>query len=226
MFIGIIEVQGYVVVLMFSGGDVMLCIYSDELDFGDVKLGDLIVVNGVCLIVIVLVGGDSFSVDVFGEILLLIFLKQFKSGSWVNLEKVMMFLMCMGGYLVSGYVDGLGIVKVMILDVCLVCIDIEVLKELVCYIVQKGLIIVDGISLMVNSVDGVVFLLNIIFYIQDVIIIQDWKLGMLVNLEVDIIVCYLEWLLFGECVVQFGLEGLFMLFLVEYGFLKQFVVVV
>ncbi|MEA3259891.1 MAG: riboflavin synthase, partial [Pseudomonadota bacterium] len=81
MFTGIIEAQGHVAALTPSGGDVTLRIHSDELDFGDVKLGDSIAVNGVCLTVTALAGGDSFSADVSGETLSLTSLKQLKSGS-------------------------------------------------------------------------------------------------------------------------------------------------
>ena len=220
MFTGIIEAQGHVAALTPSGGDVTLRIHSGELDFGDVKLGDSIAVNGVCLTVTALAGGDSFSADVSGETLSLTSLKQLKSGSRVNLEKAMTPSTRMGGHLVSGHVDGLGTVKAMTPDARSVRIDIEAPAELARYIAQKGSITVDGISLTVNSVDGALFSLNIIPHTQDVTTIQDWKPGTPVNLEVDIIARYLERLLLGERAARPGSEGVSMSFLAEHGFLK------
>ena len=220
MFTGIIEAQGHVAALTPSGGDVTPRIHSDELDFGDVKLGDSIAVNGVCLTVTALAGGDSFSADVSGETLSLTSLKQLKSGSRVNLEKAMTPSTRMGGHLVSGHVDGLGTVKAMTPDARSVRIDIEAPAELARYIAQKGSITVDGISLTVNSVDGALFSLNIIPHTQDVTTIQDWKPGTPVNLEVDIIARYLERLLLGERAARPGSEGVSMSFLAEHGFLK------
>ena len=176
--------------------------------------------NGVCLTVTGLAGGDSFSADVSGETLSLTSLKQLKSGSRVNLEKAMTPSTRMGGHLVSGHVDGLGTVKAMTPDARSVRIDIEAPAELARYIAQKGSITVDGISLTVNSVDGAVFSLNIIPHTQDVTTIQDWKPGTPVNLEVDIIARYLERLLLGERAAQPGSQGLSMSFLAEHGFLK------
>ena len=220
MFTGIIEAQGRVAALTPANGDVTLRIQSAELDFGDVKLGDSIAVNGVCLTVTALDGGDTFSADVSGETLSLTSLKQIKVGSRVNLEKAMTPSTRMGGHLVSGHVDGLGTIKAMAQDARSVRIDIEAPAELARYIAQKGSITLDGISLTVNSVDGAVFSLNIIPHTQEVTTIQDWAVGTPVNLEVDIIARYLERLLLGERAAQPGSQGISMAFLAEHGFLK------
>ncbi|WP_101675469.1 riboflavin synthase [Alloalcanivorax mobilis] len=220
MFTGIIEAQGRVAALTPSGGDVTLRIHSDELDYSDVKLGDSIAVNGVCLTVTALEGGATFAADVSGETLSLTSLNQLKSGSRVNLEKAMTPSTRMGGHLVSGHVDGLGKVVAMQPDARSVRIDIEAPAALARYIAHKGSITVDGISLTVNSVDGAVFSLNIIPHTQDVTTIQDWKPGTPVNLEVDIIARYLERLLLGERAAEPGAQGISMAFLAEHGFLK------
>lgn len=219
MFTGIIEAQGRVAALTPSNGDITLKVQSDQLDFADVRLGDSIAVNGVCLTVTEL-GGDSFSADVSGETLSLTSLNQLKAGSTVNLEKAMTPSTRMGGHLVSGHVDGLGTVKALTPDARSVRIDIEAPAELARYIAQKGSITVDGISLTVNSVDGRVFSLNIIPHTQEVTTIKGWKPGTPVNLEVDIIARYLERLLLGERAAEPGAEGLSMAFLAEHGFLK------
>ena len=218
MFTGIIEAQGRVAALTPSNGDITLKVQSDQLDFADVRLGDSIAVNGVCLTVTEL-GGDSFSADVSGETLSLTSLNQLKAGSTVNLEKAMTPSTRMGGHLVSGHVDGLGTVKALTPDARSVRIDIEAPAELARYIAQKGSITVDGISLTVNSVDGRVFSLNIIPHTQEVTTIKGWKPGTPVNLEVDIIARYLERLLLGERAAEPGAEGLSMAFLAEHGFL-------
>ncbi|MCH2556642.1 MAG: riboflavin synthase [Alcanivorax sp.] len=220
MFTGIIEAQGHIVALVPDNGDVTLRIQSADLDFGDVKLGDSIAVNGVCLTVTALSGGDTFSADVSGETLSLTSLKQLKAGSRVNLEKAMTPSTRMGGHLVSGHVDGLGTVRSLTPDARSVRIDIEAPAELARYIAQKGSITVDGISLTVNSVDGAVFSLNIIPHTQQVTTIQDWAVGTPVNLEVDIIARYLERLLLGERAAQAGSQGISMAFLAEHGFLN------
>ncbi|KAF0807616.1 riboflavin synthase subunit alpha [Alcanivorax xiamenensis] len=220
MFTGIIEAQGHIDALIPSNGDVTLRIQSANLDFADVRLGDSIAVNGVCLTVTELAGGDTFAADVSGETLALTSLKQLKAGSRVNLEKAMTPSTRMGGHLVSGHVDGLGKVVSLTPDARSVRIDIEAPAELARYIAKKGSITVDGISLTVNEVDGRVFSLNIIPHTQDVTTIQDWKAGTPVNLEVDIIARYLERLLLGERAAEPGSAGITMAMLAEHGFVK------
>ncbi|MGI9573096.1 riboflavin synthase [Alloalcanivorax xenomutans] len=220
MFTGIIEAQGHIGALIPSNGDVTLRIQSADLDFADVRLGDSIAVNGVCLTVTELAGGDTFSADVSGETLALTSLRQLKAGSRVNLEKAMTPSTRMGGHLVSGHVDGLGKVVSLTPDARSVRIDIEAPAELARYIAKKGSITVDGISLTVNEVDGRVFSLNIIPHTQDVTTIQDWKAGTPVNLEVDIIARYLERLLLGERAAEPGSGGITMAMLAEHGFVK------
>ena len=186
---------------------------------GDVKLGDSIAVNGVCLTVTAL-PGQGFCADVSGESLARTSLAQLKVGSQVNLEKAMTPTSRLGGHLVSGHVDGLGTIKAMTPDARSVRIDIEAPAELAKYIAEKGSITVDGISLTVNSVDGAVFSLNIIPHTQQITTIGEWTPGAPVNLEVDIIARYLERLLLGEKAAEPSAQGISMAFLAENGFLK------
>src|SRR5699024_2651816 len=132
------EAQGRVAALSPADGDVTLRIQSAGLDFGDVRLGDSIAVNGVCLTVTALHGGDGFSADVSGETLSLTSLGQLKVGSQVNLEKAMTPSTRMGGHLVSGHVDGLGTVRSMTPEARSVRIDIEAPAALARYIAHKG----------------------------------------------------------------------------------------
>ncbi len=220
MFTGIIEAQGQVAALTPNKGDVVVVVRSAELDFSDVRLGDSIAVNGVCLTVTELRGEDTFCADVSGETLSLTSLAQLKAGSEVNLEKAMTPSSRLGGHLVSGHVDGLGLVKALVADARSVRIDIEAPAELARYIAHKGSITVDGISLTVNRVDGRLFSLNIIPHTQQVTTIKGWKPGTPVNLEVDIIARYLERLLLGDRAAEPGSQGISMAFLAEHGFLK------
>lgn len=220
MFTGIIEAQGQVAALTPNKGDVVIVVRSAGLDFSDVRLGDSIAVNGVCLTVTELRGGDTFCADVSGETLSLTSLAQLKAGSEVNLEKAMTPSSRLGGHLVSGHVDGLGLVKALVADARSVRIDIEAPAELARYIAHKGSITVDGISLTVNRVDGRLFSLNIIPHTQQATTIKGWKPGTPVNLEVDIIARYLERLLLGDKAAEPGSQGISMAFLAEHGFLK------
>lgn len=194
MFTGIIEAVGTVQRLEPTGGDLRFVIDSGNLDMGDVKIGDSIAVNGVCLTVIEFDQG-SFSADVSNETISLTSLKQLKAGSAVNLEKAMLPTTRMGGHLVSGHVDGLGKVVSKYEDARSIRLDIEVPAELKKYIAVKGSICIDGTSLTVNSVNDRIIGLNIVPHTQERTVIQHYSKGTKVNLEVDLVARYLETLL-------------------------------
>ena len=107
MFTGIIESVGKIARMEPKGGDMRLRIETGKLDLGDVKLGDSIAVNGVCLTVVEL-PGDGFWADVSLETLAHTSFNQLKTGSPVNLEKALTPTTRLGGHMVSGHVDGLG----------------------------------------------------------------------------------------------------------------------
>lgn len=219
MFTGIIEAKGKIVALTPSGGDITLVVSSDELDFGDVKLGDSIAVNGVCLTVTRL-DGKRFSADVSKETLALTSLGQLKPNSVVNLEKAMMPTSRLGGHIVSGHVDGLGEVVSLTPDARSIRIDIKAPDGLARYIAHKGSITVDGISLTVNQVQGAVFSLNIIPHTAALTTIGQWQTGSKVNLEVDVIARYLERLLLGDRAAADG-STLTQEFLARHGFMAK-----
>lgn len=197
MFTGIIEAQGELFATTPTGGDLTLTIKSAHLDFSDIKLGDSIAINGVCLTVTQL-GSNTFSADVSRETLALTSLGQLKAHGVVNLEKAMLPTARFGGHIVSGHVDGLGRVVAVTPDARSIRIDIEAPASLAKYIAHKGSITVDGISLTVNSVNARVFSLNIIPHTAASTTIGGWRPNSLVNLEVDVIARYLERLLLGE----------------------------
>jgi riboflavin synthase len=220
MFTGIIEAVGSIASMEPKGGDMRLRIKTGKLDLADVKLGDSIAVNGVCLTVIDL-PGDGFWADVSLETLSHTSFKQLKNGSLVNLEKALTPTTRLGGHLVSGHVDGLGEMITRHEDARSIRFQIKAPDELAKYIAHKGSICVDGISLTVNAVQGSVFDLNIVPHTVQETTVDQWRCGVKVNLEVDVIARYLERLLLGEKAADAKQEGdISMGFLAENGFLK------
>lgn len=194
MFTGIIEAVGKIQRIEPVAGDMRLTVAVQALDMSDVKLGDSIAVNGVCLTAVKF-DQHSFVADVSNETISLTSLKQLKAGSPVNLEKALLPTTRLGGHLVSGHVDGLGKVVNIADDGRSIRYTIEVPAELRRYIAVKGSICIDGTSLTVNAVTGNRFDINIVPHTQQRTIIQNYKTGTEVNLEVDLIARYLESLL-------------------------------
>lgn len=220
MFTGIIEAVGSVRAIEPRGGDVRLSIATGKLDLSDVKLGDSIATNGVCLTAVVL-PGDGFAADVSTETLTRSTLKALKVGDRVNLEKALMPQSRLGGHIVSGHVDGIGEVVSRDVSARAVLFRIKAPDELAKYIAEKGSITTDGISLTVNGLRGAEFDLTIVPHTVQETNIAGWQPGTKVNLEVDVIARYLERLLLGEKAADAGHQsGVTMAFLAENGFLK------
>ncbi|WP_115717449.1 riboflavin synthase [Gallaecimonas mangrovi] len=194
MFTGIIEAVGRVASIKLSGSDALLRIASGKLDLSDVKLGDSIATNGVCLTVTAL-HGDGYSADVSGETLKRTGFAKLKAGSAVNLEKALLPTSRLGGHLVSGHVDGVAEVQSRQNTDRAIEFWLKAPAALGRYIAEKGSVTVDGISLTVNAVDGPRFLLTIVPHTQGETTIKDWQAGSLVNLEVDLLARYVERLL-------------------------------
>jgi len=197
MFTGIIEALGSVAELQLRGGEWRMGVHSTDLDFADVILGDSISVNGVCLTVTKL-GNAQFEVDVSNETMQHTTLHELKKGAKTNLEKALTPNKRLGGHIVSGHVDGVGELLALRPDGASIRMDFRAPKVLAKYIAQKGSICIDGTSLTVNTVNGATFSVNIIPHTQAETIIQDYKVGRKVNLEVDLIARYLERLMQGE----------------------------
>ena len=195
MFTGIIESVGHVKSMQPVDGDIRLTIESDELDFSDVKLGDSIASNGICLTVVEQ-GSNYYAVDVSRETIARTALENLKPGHIVNLEKAMLPTTRFGGHIVAGHVDGVGVVSKLKKDARSIYIEIEIPKEIAHYTATKGSITVDGISLTTNLVRDNIVSLNIIPHTAQVTnIAKHWLLGDKVNIEVDIVSRYLERLL-------------------------------
>lgn len=219
MFTGIIEAVGTVASLESRGSDLRVTIHSGKLDLGDVKLGDSIAVNGICLTAVAL-PGDGFAADVSGETMRRSAFVDLKVGSRVNLEKALTPTTRLGGHLVSGHVDGVGELLSLSNDGRSVRMRIQAPAELAKYIAEKGSITVDGVSLTVNAVDGRLFDLNIVPHTMQETTLVDFAVGQRINLEVDLIARYLERLLLGDRAAQGKGEGITMAFLAEHGFMK------
>jgi len=199
MFTGIVQAVGKVQALETRGGDLRLHIHAVGLDMKTMKVGDSIAVNGCCLTTIEKLP-DGFSVDASRETLAVTTLCDFKAGTNVNLETALTLGTPLGGHLVIGHVDGVGIVQSRREDARSVRYDIEAPVELLRYIAHKGSICVDGVSLTVNAVEANCFQVNSIPHTQQHTIMRGYGTGTRVNLEVDLIARYLERLLTAQTV--------------------------
>ena len=190
MFTGIIEDVGKVAGVRKAGGAFILAIETG-IDLGDVKIGDSISVDGVCLTVVEK-KNKSFSVEVSSETLSRSTLVKIETGRMVNLERAMKMGDRFGGHMVSGHVDVVGKIKdVRSGDEGLI-IEMEPTEGFMRYIVDKGSVAVDGISLTVNSMNESSFTVNIIGHTEKQTTLSKKGPGGLVNLEADMIGKYVE----------------------------------
>ncbi|WP_040261543.1 riboflavin synthase [Pseudomonas massiliensis] len=219
MFTGIIESIGSIRALTPKGGDVRVHVHTGKLDLADVKLGDSIAVNGVCLTAVEL-PGDGFWADVSRETLDCTAFNDLKVGSPVNLEKALTPSSRLGGHLVSGHVDGVGEIIARSDNARAVQFTVRAPKALARYIAHKGSITVDGTSLTVNAVNGADFELTIVPHTLAETIMADYRPGRRVNLEVDLLARYLERLLLGDKAAEPGQGGITESFLAANGYLK------
>ncbi|CAA0082171.1 Riboflavin synthase [BD1-7 clade bacterium] len=191
MFTGIIEATGQVADKRDVGGDLRLRLLTGQLSLSDVKLGDSIATNGVCLTVTG-IEADGFWADVSNETLAHSTLKDLQTGDAVNLEKAMAANGRFGGHIVSGHVDGVAEIVQLNSDARSVQIEVATPEGLHRYIAHKGSITIDGVSLTVNALTARGFLLNIVPHTAQETIIAKYHPGTRVNLEVDVIARYLE----------------------------------
>ncbi len=191
MFTGIIEAIGTVGAIEQQQGDLQLYIRTDALDLSDVKLGDSIATNGVCLTVIDL-PGDGFWADVSCETLAHTDFTNIEVGAKVNLEKALLASSRLGGHIVTGHVDAIGEVVDRSQNARSIVFWIKAGASVSRYIAAKGSITVDGVSLTVNAVDGDKFSLNIVPHTAQKTLMADYQAGSKVHLEVDIIARYME----------------------------------
>ena len=197
MFTGIIAAVGKVTAIKHNEKDITISVDAGSLDLSDVKLGDSISNNGVCLTVTKL-SGNGFDADLSNETLKRSGFSQIKTGFAVNLEKAMQMNDRFGGHIVSGHVDGVGEVSSITPLGNAVEYWITAPNELAKYIAEKGSITVDGISLTSNEINGASFKLTIIPHTISETTMVNYRVGTKVNLEVDVIARYLERLMLGD----------------------------
>jgi riboflavin synthase len=190
MFTGIIEDVGVVKGLRKSGAISILTIETG-LDIKDTKLGDSISVNGVCLTVVE-IKGNSFSVEASPETISRSTLKDAIIHTPVNLEWALSVGGRLGGHIVQGHVDGVGRVTKIDKDTDSLIIEITPPESAMRYIVDKGSVAVNGISLTVNSIADDSFTINIISHTVENTTLSAIKVGDEVNIEADIIGKYVE----------------------------------
>ena len=196
MFTGIVEERGTVASIEQLTNAARVAIRGSVV-LSDVRAGDSIAVNGVCLTVVDL-GPDFFTADVMEETLKRSSLDAVSAGSEVNLERAARLDSRLGGHLVQGHVDGTGAVIAIEPDAHWTAMRISLPADLGRYVVEKGSITVDGVSLTVVAVDDEAFSVSLIPTTLAETTLGSRQVGDRVNLEVDAIAKYVERLMQGR----------------------------
>ncbi|ASI88738.1 riboflavin synthase [Vibrio mediterranei] len=194
MFTGIIEAVGTLKGITPKGEDISIHVEVGKLDMSDVKLGDSIATNGVCLTVTSFTD-NSYHADLSVETLKKTGFAHYSVGDKVNLEKAMLPTTRFGGHIVSGHVDGVGEIVDRQQVGRAIEFWVQMPSELSKYVAEKGSITVDGISLTVNDVRKDAFKLTIVPHTSEETTIDNFHVGRRINLEVDVLARYMERLL-------------------------------
>jgi len=193
VFTGIIEEVGYVNSLHRGAKSFTLEVAANLVMEGT-QVGDSIATNGVCLTVTSLTG-HGFTADVMPETVLRTALSELKAGSPVNLERALSLQTRLGGHIVSGHIDGTGRISDRRQDDTALWLTVECDSKLLRYIIEKGSITIQGVSLTVARVDERSFAVSLIPHTQSATTLHNARIGDRVNLENDIIAKYVEKLL-------------------------------
>ncbi len=193
MFTGIVEETGFVKAIYLQGESGTIQIAASKVLQGT-KLGDSIAVNGICLTVTKILA-DGFEADVMAETVRRSSLKAMREGSVVNLERAMVCDGRFGGHIVSGHIDGVGEIVSIRPEGNAIWYQIRTNEEILRYIVSKGSIAIDGISLTVAAVEEDTFLVSVIPHTRSQTALKERSVGDVVNLENDVIGKYVERLL-------------------------------
>jgi riboflavin synthase, alpha subunit len=212
MFTGIVEGLGKVKRLTMKGADAVLEIEA-AIDLNDIALGDSIAVNGACLTVTAK-NQNIFNADVSAETLDKTNLKRLHTGDKVNLEKSLRVGGYLGGHFVLGHIDAAGRILSQTQKSGSLILAVEIDDRLSRYVVEKGSVAIDGVSLTVNKLEKGRFYVNIIPHTTDKTTIVMKKEGDWVNIETDILGKYVEKLLHSS-------RGIDNDFLARHGFLDK-----
>lgn len=195
MFTGIIEEMGRIRFVSLSGNSGKVAVAASKVLEGS-KIGDSIAVNGVCLTMISM-EKDGFAADVMAETVRRSNLGQLRAGDYVNLERAMSVDGRFGGHLVSGHIDGTGIIKACKKEGNAVWVTVETTPEICHLIIEKGSVCIDGISLTVAEVGRNSFGVSVIPHTGIQTTLLKKRPADVVNLENDMIGKYVERLLMG-----------------------------
>ncbi|SFC74424.1 riboflavin synthase [Clostridium uliginosum] len=190
MFTGIVEEVGFLEKLTLGGGFGLIEVNADKVLEGT-KIGDSIASNGVCLTVLE-IKSSSFKANIMGETLNKSTLGNLKLGDKINLERAMKLEDRFGGHIVSGHIDGIGKIISINKEVDGTWFTISSSKDVLKYIIYKGSISIDGISLTVAYVDEEVFKVSVIPHTLENTSLIDKKVNSFVNLECDLVGKYIE----------------------------------
>ena len=217
MFTGIVEEKGKVRYMQLGGESGVLAVKAKKVLQGT-KIGDSIAVNGVCLTVTSL-QSDGFTADVMAETIRRSSLGSCKAGSLVNLERAMAADGRFGGHIVSGHIDGTGVIRSMTREENAIWVSIGTSQPILHLIVEKGSICIDGISLTVAKVDEAGFQVSVIPHTGEETTLLEKLPGDLVNLENDVIGKYVGRLLgMNQNKEEKKESGITMEFLEKFGF--------
>ena len=217
MFTGIVEELGQVKALSLRGNSGTLTVKAKKVLEGT-KIGDSIAVNGVCLTVTNM-KNNEFSADVMAETVRRSSLGALRDGSYVNLERAMAADGRFGGHIVSGHIDGTGVIRSMIREENAIWVSIGTSPQILHLIVEKGSICIDGISLTVAKVEEEGFQVSVIPHTGEETTLLEKVPGDPVNLENDVIGKYVERLLgIKKSEEEKKESGITMEFLQEFGF--------
>ena len=191
MFTGIIQTIGKISKIESNDSNSRIVFEVEKFILDDIRIGDSISVNGVCLSVIKKTE-DTFGVDVSNETMRLTTFSVLKVNNNVNLEKAMILSDRINGHFVSGHIDGTGIIKEKKREGRSTLFLIEFPQDLKKFVSKKGSISIDGVSLTINITQGNSFGVNIIPHTLSETIMSEYKEGDKVNIEVDLIARYLD----------------------------------
>lgn len=215
MFTGIVEEVGVIRQIRRGAHSSVLTIGAETV-LSDLKIGDSVAVNGVCLTATSL-GSGFFTADVMHETLRRSSLGSLTSGSRVNLERAMAANGRFGGHIVAGHVDGVGTIAAIEKDDNAIWFTITAPAQVLRYVVEKGSIAIDGISLTVARVETDRFAVSVIPHTAAVTLLGQRRTGDRVNLESDLVGKYVERLL-RPAPEEKGQSRLTMEFLTQHGF--------
>ena len=216
MFTGIVEEMGKIVRVEKGAKSSRLTVLGDKI-FSDLKLGDSVATNGVCLTVTSFSKG-IFTADVMNETLKRSNLGELRQGSMVNLERAMIANGRFGGHIVSGHIDGTGVITKIEQDDIAVWYTIRADRKIMKYIIEKGSVAIDGISLTIAKVTDNDFSVSLIPHTAKETVLGYKKTGDTVNLENDVVGKYIEHFLNFKEAPETKSSGITKEFLLKAGF--------